>query len=103
MRQRYRLRFGIESSYRLLEQVRVRTTSPNEALRFFCIGLALLLGSMWIALHWKHLQVRGSGPRRVAREHFPLERMTNFLRRAVEAIYGVISLVQPPNVKPVIY
>jgi hypothetical protein len=32
-------------------------------------------------------------PRRVAREHFPLERMTNFLRRAVEAIYGVISLV----------
>lgn len=43
VRQRYRLRFGIESSYRLLEQVRVRTTSPNEALRFFCIGLALLL------------------------------------------------------------
>jgi hypothetical protein len=103
VRQHYRSRFGIESSYRLLEQVRVRTTSPNEALRFFCIGLALLLGSVWIALHWKYLQVRGSGPRRVARKHFPLERMTNFLRRAVEAIYGVISLVQPPNVKPVIY
>ena len=46
--------------------------------------------------------VRGSGPRRVARQYFPLERMTNFLRRAVETIYGVISLVQPQNVKPVI-
>jgi hypothetical protein len=103
VRQRYRLRFGIESSYRLLEQVRVRTTSPNEALRFFCIGLALLLGSVWIALHWRYLQMRGSGPRRVARKYFPLERMTNFLRRAVEAIYGVVSLVHPPNVKPVIY
>ncbi len=103
VRQRYRSRFGIESSYRLLEQVRVRTTSPNEALRFFCIGLALLLGSVWIALHWKYLQVRGSGPRRVAREYFPLERMANFLRRAVEAIYGVVSLVHPPNVKSVIY
>ena len=103
VRQRYRSRFGIESSYRLLEQVRLRTTSPNEALRFFCIGLALLLGSVWIALHWKYLQVAGSGPRRVAREHFPLERMANFLRRAVETIYGVISLVQPQNVKPVIY
>jgi IS4 transposase len=107
VRQRYRLRFGIESSrptgYRLLEQVRLRTTSPNEALRFFCIGLALLLGSVWIALHWRYLQVRGSGPRRVAREHFSLERMTNFLRHAVEAIYGVVLLVHPPNVKPVIY
>jgi hypothetical protein len=103
VRQRYRSRFGIESSYRLLEQVRVRTTSPNEALRFLCIGLALLLGSVWIALHWKYLQMRGSGPRRVARKYFPLERMTNFLRRAVETIYGVVSLVHPPNVKPVIY
>ncbi|HEX2238591.1 MAG TPA: hypothetical protein VHJ19_09705 [Gammaproteobacteria bacterium] len=103
VRPRYRSRFGIESSYRLLEQVRVRTTSPNEALRFFCIGLALLLGSVWIALHWKYLQVRGSGPRRVARKYFPLERMANFLRRAVEAIYGVVSSVHPPNVKPVIY
>lgn len=31
VRQRYRSRFGIESSYRLLEQVRVRTTSPHQA------------------------------------------------------------------------
>jgi putative transposase len=101
--ERYRRRFGIESSYRLLEQVRIRTTSPNEALRFFCIGLALLLGSVWIALHWKYLQVRGSGPRRVAREHLTLERMTRFLSRAVEAIYGVVSCVHPPNLKSAIY
>jgi len=101
--ERYRRRFGIESSYRLLEQVRIRTTSPHEALRFFCIGLALLLGSVWIALHWKYLQLRGSGPRRVAREHFTLERMARFLSRAVEAIYGVVSCVRPPNVKSAIY
>ncbi len=103
VRECYRRRFGIESSYRLLEQVRLRTTSPNEALRFFCMGLALLLGSVWIALHWKYLQVRGSGPRRVAREHLTLERMAHFLSRAVEAIYGVVSCVHPPNVRPAIY
>jgi hypothetical protein len=45
VRGRYRTRFGIESSYRLLEQVRLRTTSPNVALRFFCIGLALRVPS----------------------------------------------------------
>ena len=103
VRARYRLRFGIESSYRLLEQVRARTTSPNEAWRFFCIGLALLLGSIWITLHWRYLRVRGSGPRRVARQHLTLERLTNFLRHAVETIYGVVSAIHPPNVKSVIY
>jgi len=30
--------------------VRIRTTSPDEALRFFCMGLGLLVGSVWIAL-----------------------------------------------------
>ena len=83
MRRRYRRRFGIESSYRLLEQVRLRTSSPNEALRFFAMGLALLLGSVWIALHWRHLRVPGSGPRRVLRELFTLEQMANFLRCAM--------------------
>ena len=59
--------------------------------------------SIWIALHWRYLRVRGSGPRRVARQHVPLERLAHFLRHAVEAIYGVVSLVHPPNVKSVIY
>ncbi len=97
MRGRYRRRFGIESSYRLLEQVRLRTSSPNEALRFLAIGLALLLGSVWIALHWRYLRAPGSGPRRVVRELLPLQQMANFLRRAVEAIYGVLTQLPPPS------
>jgi hypothetical protein len=28
--------------------------------------------------------------------------MLQFLRRAIEAIYGVISVIDPPNVKPAI-
>ena len=32
---RYRFRFGIESSYRILRRVRVKTTTRNPALRFF--------------------------------------------------------------------
>ena len=97
VRHRYRRRFGIESSYRLLEQVRLRTSSPNEVLRFLAMGLALLLGSVWIALHWRYLRVPGSGPRRVLRELFTLEQMADFLRRAVEAIYGVLSQLPPPS------
>lgn len=103
VRQHYRLRFGIESSYRLMEQVRLKTTSNNAALRFLFMGMALVLGNIWIALQWRYLQVRGSGPRRIARQYFTLERMAHFLSRATEAVYGVVCCIRPPNVKPAIY
>lgn len=103
VRKLYRRRFGIESSYRLMEKVRSRTTSHNVALRFLFMGLALLILNIWIALHWTYLRIKGRGPRRVARQHFRLDRMTRFLSRAVEAIYSTVSLVDPPEVKPVIY
>jgi putative transposase len=102
VRKAYRRRFGIESSYRLLEQVRGRTTARNAALRFLWMGIALLIGNIWIALHWTFLRRRGSGPRRVARRAFILPCMLQFLRRAIEMIYGVISVIDPPNVKSAI-
>src|SRR5258707_13959775 len=48
--QRYRRRFGIESSYRQLGRLRARTTSRNPALRFFLLGLALLLINVCVHL-----------------------------------------------------
>jgi putative transposase len=100
IRKRYRRRFGIESSYRLLEQVRGRTTVRYPALRFLWMAVALILGNIWIALHWRYLRRPGSGPRRVARWHFTLAQLAQFLRRAIEQIYGVISVIDPSDVKP---
>jgi hypothetical protein len=39
----YRRRFGIECSYRAMRRVKAFTSSRNPALRFFFLGLALLL------------------------------------------------------------
>ncbi len=96
VRKQYRRRFGIESSYRLMEQVRARTTSPNAALRFVLMGLALLIVNLWIRLHWQFLRVPGRGPRRVARHALRLDRLTRFLTRAIERYYGVVTAVEPP-------
>jgi hypothetical protein len=95
VRRRYRRRFGIETGYRLMEQVRARTTSPNPALRFLLMGIALLIVNMWIRLHWLFLRLSGRGPRRVARWCFRLERMTRFLIHAIERFYGVVSTLEP--------
>ncbi len=43
----YRHRFAIESSYRLMNQARARTTSTSVALRLFFVALAFLLLNLW--------------------------------------------------------
>lgn len=86
IRQRYRGRFGIDTGYRLMEQVRARTCSQNPALRFFRMGLALILVNVWVCLRcglgW---QPDGRGPR-TALDRFTLEQLARFRIHAVEAI-----------------
>jgi IS4 transposase len=43
----YRRRFAIESSYRLMNQVRARSASTSSALRLFFVALAFLLLKLW--------------------------------------------------------
>ncbi len=86
--QRYRRRFGIESSYRQLGQVRAYTSSRNPALRFFFLALALLLLDVWIYLRCTCTRVIGQGPFRLDLNRFRLARFIGFLRRAIEQVYG---------------
>jgi hypothetical protein len=90
---RYRRRFGIECSYRQGRQVRIKTNSMNPALRFFCLGLALVLVNVWIALRWTFARQPGRGPRRVAPDRFRFHRFVHFLMRAIEHAFGVIMSI----------
>jgi len=92
----YRRRFGIESSYRLMERVRIRTTSRNPALRFLFMALALVLLNVRIILQWTFLRISGPGPRRVAPQLFRLDRMILFLSHALIRLYGVVTAVEAP-------
>jgi DDE family transposase len=86
----YRRRFGIECSYRSMQHTKAATTSRNPALRFFLLGLALLLENLWVRLRHTVAHVPGPGPRRVRMTHFPLRRFIAFLARAIEHIYPPI-------------
>ena len=67
---RYRRRFGIECSYRLLRTVRAKTSSRNPALRFFLLGIALIMLNVWVFLRWEFARTPGPGPRRVDPDRF---------------------------------
>jgi putative transposase len=95
VRQRYRLRFGIESSYRQLRQVRIKTNSRNPALRFIYMALALLLVNLWCLLRFRYCQRprRGCKGRPVDTRRFKLRHLALFLRLAIELHRGVRAFI----------
>lgn len=46
--ERYRKRFGIESSYKLNKAIRPRTSSRNPAIRLFLFGASALIQNIWV-------------------------------------------------------
>jgi putative transposase len=97
----YRSRFGIESTYRILRRVRIKTSSRNPAFRFFVLGFALLLVNIWALLRWMVARIPGPGPHRVAPDHFQFHTFVSLLRRAIEQHRGVVMsvpfLAAPPK------
>ena len=91
--QEYRRRFGIECSYRMLRRVRATTTSRNPALRFFLLGIGLILVNAWVFLRWEFARLMQPGPYRVAEPLFRFHRFTRLLIRSIEKIYGTISTI----------
>ncbi|MGI0036290.1 MAG: transposase [Nitrososphaera sp.] len=95
-RQRYRKRFGVETSYRLGNKQLGWTTSPNPAYRFLLIGLGFLLLNLWVHLCWLYTQVAHRGRRAFAPSLFRQVRFLNFLKHALERIYGTVNKIRAP-------
>ncbi len=60
IRERYRKRFGIETSYRQRRQGRIYTCTRNPHLRLFFVALAFILRNVWVWIHQMRL-AEGSG------------------------------------------
>jgi putative transposase len=86
--QTYRLRFGIESSYRQLHQARIRTCTRDPLLRLLFVGVALILRNIWVWLHWAVLAHPRRGGRRLDLHQLPFRAMLSWLRHLVEMVLG---------------
>jgi putative transposase len=90
----YRLRFGIESSYRQLHQARIRTCTQDPLLRLLFVGIALILRNVWVWLHWEVLSHPRRGGRRIDLHQLPFRAMLSWLRQLAETMLGVRDRVQ---------
>ena len=92
----YRRRFGIEASYRLMNQVRARTASRSAALRFFLVTLAFLLLNLWSYVKWLYLFVPKPGPRQILHHLLPLARWRLWLWELVKLRLGFSLVISIP-------
>lgn len=80
----YRLRFGIETTYRQLQQARIRTCTRAPLLRLLYVGLALLLRNVWVWLHWEVLSHPRRGGRRIDLDQLTFRGMLLWLQHLAE-------------------
>jgi hypothetical protein len=96
-RQWYRRRFGIETSYRQLNECKGRTTQKDVAYRLLLVGLGLLLRQVWVWLTWQLARSRRARPKEWLGE-LPLQRLCAWLAEVVQRKYPEkkgIDLHQP--------
>jgi putative transposase len=80
----YRERFGIETSYRIKNHCRIRSTTKQPIRRLLFVALAFVLVNLWVYLLWTHIQITRRGGRWILRQHCRLKTMLEFLSHAVE-------------------
>jgi hypothetical protein len=90
-RETYRLRFGIESSYRQVHQAQAWTTSQRPDQRLLLVGLALLLRNAWV---WLHRRLLFRWPRRAhlaQQRKLPLITLLIHLEHDILLLFGLTA------------
>ena len=89
----YRQRFGIETSYRQMNQVRARTTSRNPTIRLLLVGLAFILFNLYIA-NRQHCTICLKNPAKpFSKFWLTLRRLARMLAHAVENLFDLADVV----------
>lgn len=90
----YRQRFGIESSYRQMNQVRARTSTRNPVIRLLLVGLAFVLFNLYISLR-QHLSSALKQPLQLPKRFWlSLRRLALLLSHAIERLCGTTEIIQ---------
>lgn len=87
IRQCYRQRFGIETSYRQLRQARVYTCTRDPHLRFLFVAVALILRNMWVWIHHSHMSHGSEQNLTLHLDRLRFKRMLDWIVHEVIAVY----------------
>lgn len=83
IRERYRKRFGIETSYRQLRQAKIFTCTRDPHLRLFFVGVGLVLRNLWVWLHHTKLSEGREPNLRVHLERLRFQQMLEWINHEI--------------------
>jgi hypothetical protein len=89
VKETYRQRFAIETTYRQLHQARIRTSTRDPVRRLLAVGIALILRNIWVWLHRTVLARPRRGSREIHLDRLRFRRMLLWLAHVVEEELGV--------------
>jgi hypothetical protein len=98
--QTYRLRFGIETSYRQLHEAHIKTTTRDPALRLLFVGIALLLRNVWVSVHWALLATPRRGGRKLNLPTLCFKTLLTWLAHLAVETFGLVDSIivaHPPD------
>lgn len=86
IRETYRKRFGIETSYRQLNEARIKTTTRDPAQRLLFIAVALILRNLWVWLHFKLAKGKWAPEPRIFLELLRFKEMLLWITQVIQRL-----------------
>ena len=99
IRERYRTRFGIETSFRQMRQARIYTCTRNPHLRLFFVAVALILRNVWVWIHQTRLAEGVGDNLTLHLESLRFKRMLDWIVHEVVALFhdgSTLCVARPP-------
>jgi putative transposase len=95
----YRSRFSIESSYRMRNQVKPKTSTRNPVLRYLFTLISFLLKNIWVVLIWRYFSPMKRGPRTIDRRVLRFDVFClfiwDYIKRVLKCIDYILGLGRP--------
>ena len=89
----YKNRFAIESSYRIRNIVRAKTSSRNVVLRYLLTIISFLLKNIWVSLQWIFFSKVQRGPRTIDEDLFRFDLFRLFIWEGLRKKLKFVTVV----------
>lgn len=88
IRERYRKRFGIETSYRQMRQARIHTCTRCPHLRLLFVAIALMLRNLWVWVHQTKLAKGSRTKPDLQLERLRFKRLLDWLATTITSLFN---------------
>ncbi len=88
IRELYRKRFGIETTYRQMNEARIKTCTRDPRARLLFVAIALVLRNVWVWIHFKLAKGKYSEEPQLFLELLRFKEMLLWITQTVQQALG---------------